>query len=298
MTFPNLNDLVVYSGNVNNMEARVRAWLPGADDGDWQLAGHVLGPRCDFARTLPATISLRPTQTSSGLQSVAVVPDPCLWTPDLPMLYEVRVELRRGDEVVATVERPLAIRMFGPRGRDLNFSGRRWVLRGVRRDTAPDAPITAWREAGAAMLVEVLDDDLAAEAARIGIPLVVSIRETTPEGVTAELRRLARLPAVIMAAIDATAALPDDIGVAAIDIRLAAHCQAENSPPALPRWANVLLCESEDAAAMVDAVADRDIPVIAFRPAGQLMEIAKARAACDALQRDLAPQADLAGYIV
>ncbi|MCE9557129.1 MAG: hypothetical protein K8T91_27595 [Planctomycetes bacterium] len=293
-----LDNLILFCGSVNAMETRVRAWLPGAVEDDLQLTGSVLGPHCDFARTLPATVPFRPTTASSGIQSVAVVPDPCLWTPELPMLYDVRVELRRGDTVIATAQRPLAIRKFEPRGCDLNLSGKRWVLRGVRRKIVPHGPLTSWREAGAAMLLTDLDEALATEAARLGVPLVAMIGGTTRDEIAAELRRLARCPAVLLAAIEAGANLPDDIGLAAIDIRLAAYSRAENAPAVLPAWANLLLCESVDAIAIGRAVAGREYPVIALCPRSEVSDIAAARAACDLLQRDLAPFADLAGYIV
>ena len=292
-----LDKLMLYCGSVNAMETRVRAWLPGTVENDLQLTGSVLGPHCEFARTLPATVPFRPTATSSGIQSVAVVPDPCLWTPELPMLYEVRVELRREGDVVAAVQRPLAIRKFEPRGRDLNLSGKRWVLRGARRSNVAPGPLSSWHEAGAAMLLSDFDEALASDAARLGVPLVALTRGTTREVIAAELRCLACSPAVVIAAIDAGADLPDDIGLAAIDIRLAAHSPAQRVPDTLPRWASLLLCESDDAVAIGRAATDREFPVIALRPAEHAPDIATARAACDALQRDLAPLADLAGYI-
>jgi hypothetical protein len=293
-----LDDLILYCGSMNNMEARVHAVLDRPVDGEWQLAGRVIGPRCEFARTLPATIALQSVPWTSGMKCVATVPDPCFWTPDLPMLYDVRVELRRDGELVDLVERPLAIRALVPRGRDLFLGAKRWVIRGARQSAAPDSPLSAWCEAGAAMLVDNLDEKLADEAARLGVPLVAMIRAKSTDSVTAELQRLARFPAVIIAAIDAAADLPGDIGLAAIDIRRAAYCRAEAVPPALPVWACMLLCESADAGAIARAAAGRDYPVIALRPIGQAVDIAIARAACDKLQADLAPQVDLAGYIV
>jgi hypothetical protein len=214
------------------------------------------------------------------------------------MLYDVHVELRHGDAIVESVDRPLAIRMFRAQGRSLMFSGRRWVLRGVRRCKSPDSPITAWRDAGAAMLVETPNYTRATEAARLGVPLVVKIRETILADVELQLRRFAHWPEVVVVAIGAAADLPDDIGRSVNSILLAAHCSAESAPAALPGWASVMLCESTDAAELARAVTGRDYPVIAMRPLEPSTDIAAARAACDKLQADLAPQADLAGYIV
>jgi len=298
MTLPDLEQLELYCGDASAIEARVRVRLPHSDPGKSRLMGHIVGPRCDFARTLPAKIPLRSGDASSGLKCEAVIPDPCLWTPQLPMLYDVYVELRQDGNLVATAQRPLAIRMFGPRGRDLNLAGKRWVLRGVRQGLAPAAPLSAWRETGAAMLLAELDEALALEAARQGVPLVAMVRKTTTAEVAAELRRLARCPAVMAAAINAAAPLPSDVGLAAIDIRLAAYCHAGDAPGQLPRWANMLLCESSDAAAIGRVANGHPYPVIALRPEDHAANLVAARRACDVLQRDLAPNADLAGYVV
>lgn len=237
-------------------------------------------------------------QAPYGLYSMAIVADPCLWTPQLPMLYEVQVELRQDDRVISRTNRPLAIRMFGPRGRDFNLAGKRWVLRGVRRSLLPDAPLAAWRETGAAMLVAAPDDTLADEAARLGVPLVALVRAESINDLRAELSRLARFPSVVIAVIDAAAELPSDVPLTAPNILLAASCRDEDAPSPLPPWANVLLCESTDAVKLARAASGRPFPVIALRPEEGTADLATARRTCDILQRDLASHVDLAGYAV
>ena len=77
----------------SDMEARlvVRARAEGD-----ALRGHVTGPFCDRAQTLPATLPLRAIEHGDQLLAEAVVPDPCFWTPELPFQYRVQIEI--GDE--------------------------------------------------------------------------------------------------------------------------------------------------------------------------------------------------------
>lgn len=64
-----------------------------------QLSGKVSGPDCELARTLRCEYPLQAVATEP-LRLRASVPDPCYWTAELPMLYEVAVELRAGGQVV------------------------------------------------------------------------------------------------------------------------------------------------------------------------------------------------------
>lgn len=66
-----------------------------------QLSGNVSGPDCEVAHTLRCQY---PLQAVAGepLHLRASVPDPCYWTAELPMLYEVVVELSAGGQVVAS----------------------------------------------------------------------------------------------------------------------------------------------------------------------------------------------------
>lgn len=93
-------------GEVSDLEARVIVRF--ADD-DVQLSGSLRGPYCKNAHTLPAEY---PLVRLAGQQSeaVAIVTDPCAWSPELPHLYRVEVEAIRGDAVVATYHGQLGLR--------------------------------------------------------------------------------------------------------------------------------------------------------------------------------------------
>ena len=141
-TADSLSDLEVFFGDANNAEARVYARLHASEDSDdCQMTGRVIGPTCEYATTLSAAIPLTMKRSpASGaaprppaLLAEGVVPDPCFWSTDLPFVYRVEVELRRGTELLATTERLLGIRPLGAFRRRLVFEAKPWVPRGVDR---------------------------------------------------------------------------------------------------------------------------------------------------------------------
>jgi Glycosyl hydrolases family 2 len=109
------DEIEIFVGDVNDVEARVFARFKGVDS---ELApgepvflkGTLRGPYCETARTLPADMTFRdlgPTQT--GLAE-AIVPDPCVWSTELPHLYEVDVEARQDDRLVARYQGMIGLR--------------------------------------------------------------------------------------------------------------------------------------------------------------------------------------------
>ncbi|MHC5004024.1 MAG: DUF5703 domain-containing protein, partial [Planctomycetota bacterium] len=61
------------------------------------------------------------------------VPSPRLWDPEHPVLYELRLQVREGDDLLQTVTRRIGIREIEVRGAQLLINGRPVMLRGVNR---------------------------------------------------------------------------------------------------------------------------------------------------------------------
>lgn len=114
------SEIEIVVGDVTDIEARVIARYRGADTGV-ELRGTLRGPFCENARTLTADLAFRPLEGGSGKQAEAIVPDPCMWTPDLPHLYQADVEARRGDEIVAEYHGPVGFKRLAPR-RPVDFA--------------------------------------------------------------------------------------------------------------------------------------------------------------------------------
>jgi hypothetical protein len=93
------NEIEILVGDVNDVEAQVYARYRGPDAEHTDLRGILRGPFCETSRTLPAEFSFR--DTGQVGEALALVPDPCTWSPELPHVYQVDVEARAGDRVVA-----------------------------------------------------------------------------------------------------------------------------------------------------------------------------------------------------
>ena len=59
------------------------------------------------------------------------VPQPNQWRPEDPVLYDVHLRLRKGDQVLASVHRRIGFRSLASRGETLLFNDRPILLRGV-----------------------------------------------------------------------------------------------------------------------------------------------------------------------
>ncbi len=271
-----LDALEVFFGDANPAEARVYARTAN----EKSITGQLTGPECEFAKTLPARIPFSPLAGNRGI-SEAVIPDPCFWTPELPFLYRAQLDVS-GD----LTERIIGIRRLGVRNRQLHFDGKRFVLRAVRTHQFEIASKYA-HETWTALIVENPSDELREYASRQGV-LVVADMTFDSE---IELRRLARWPAVAIALLSNSAKLPADIRSLVPNLLLAQNL-SENDP--ISPWAQLAFVESTD----LSKFAQLTIPIIAVRQLSQPVSIEQSRAACDALQSELASHGDFAGYAV
>lgn len=112
------NAIEIVTGDVTDMEARVIARLEGATDGT-VLRGTIRGPFCRNSRTLPAEFPFRQLAkrgpASAMLEADALVPDPCLWSPELPHVYQIDVEAVCNGGTVAEYHGTIGLRRLSPR---------------------------------------------------------------------------------------------------------------------------------------------------------------------------------------
>ena len=299
-----LADLELFFGEANDALARVYARLPRNDlPPGVRLDGTVNGPDCKFAATLPSPVPLVEKKVSGTFSETplaeAVVPDPCFWTPELPFLYRVRVELRRGADVLAAADRMFGIRRLGVKGRNLFLEGKRFVIRGVGADSTSEHDLVAWRAADAAMIIRQPSDDVCRQASEQGVLLLAEIRPDIPDPL-AELRRLSRWPAVGVAILDSSTCMvaSSDLRAAARNLLLAQRTgSAVISAEPLCDWAQLIVAETTPDPLALNARLSH-IPIIVRCALAKPVSLPSARAACDLLQRDLAPVGDFAGYVV
>jgi hypothetical protein len=135
-----------------------------------------------------------------------------------------------------------------------------------------------------------------AEASQWGAMTVVMVNASGDQA-AARLRQLAHFPAVAIAAIRGS--LPRDFKKSHVAPNLLlAQVREAGDATDLPPWADLLMASADDPQAISSLAASAEIPVIAERRLNAPVDIASARAACDTLQRDLAPFGQFAGYIV
>jgi hypothetical protein len=112
------SDIEIVVGDVTDVEARVIARYHGTAMGA-ELRGTLRGPFCEKGRTLPAEFVF---QHFANIEQVeAVVPDPCMWTPEMPHLYLANLEARQGEKIVAEYHGTIGLRRLSPR-RPVDFA--------------------------------------------------------------------------------------------------------------------------------------------------------------------------------
>jgi beta-galactosidase/beta-glucuronidase len=117
------DSIEIYVGDVTDVEARVFARYVGAEKDGVVLRGTLRGPNCEVAQTLPAEFVFRDVNSATAGVFVgeAVVTDPCLWSAELPHLYDVDVEAWQGERMVAGYHGRIGLRRLAPR-RPVDFA--------------------------------------------------------------------------------------------------------------------------------------------------------------------------------
>jgi hypothetical protein len=260
------------------------------EDAGLTLSGQVRGPRCFHAETLPLTTPLVDLGPGPTNLAKAIVTDPVFWSPELPAIYDVTVNLHRGAEIMATARREIGLRSLGVRGRGLVLGGKNWVLRGVStRSTCEEWP-QRWHDSSAAIVV---DDDIDADwlgaASESGALIVVYLFTV------ADVRALSHLPGAAIA-IFCDLVPPEFEPALAPNILVGQLAESDDAHSIDPRAELVVVGAHRLLRSNLAQSIDK--PVIVSRRLESPRSVAEARAACDALQRDLAPLGQFAGYIV
>ncbi len=112
------SNIEIIVGDVTDVEARVIARYLGPAI-DIKLSGTLRGPFCEKAQTLTAELTFR--QLGNSPQAEAIVLDPCMWTPEMPHLYQADIEVQRDGQVVDEYHGTVGLRRLAPR-RPVDFA--------------------------------------------------------------------------------------------------------------------------------------------------------------------------------
>ncbi len=260
------------------------------------VSGVVVGPNCARIRCLSARHELVPAKPAGATseqghwKTVAAftIPDPCFWSPEHPLLYELYLRGLPGD---------VPPQLFGIRplrivGRRLRLADRAIVLRGVRPRRLPKLPmeLPTWRELGAAVIVSDPPASFCEFSSREGVWMVAELPVT--EMTSASLWQIARWPSVAAILVGNSARLSRDHVESAVTTLLVQSLAAGNKRAP---WA---------AAGLWDVTTQDDLPagaktaLFAQRAAGGNQNVFESRRLCDDLQRDLAGRGEFCGYFV
>lgn len=303
-------------------EVWIRCLLPDQGDAPAGTApivvrGTLTGPSCAVANTLPTTVPLVDQGSEAGRPALAraLCTEPAFWTPEMPHLYRVEVELLRGGRVVAAGGRSIGMRRAGTRGASLWLEGRRFVPRGVRFDGDGEA-LAALRGVAATAVIdsEMLRETMLDAADRLGVGVVVRVGDVPhPMTLASLVDTCAAHPSVFVVVLPHQA-VSDAARLGAVLARrrgtmlLGASVDARLPPPGLPPGPDLLVAVLPEGGVPHEAWrTPSGMPRVALETVGGDTPPDTLRRACDSLQARLAawvlaaapyPPTDWAGYLV
>jgi hypothetical protein len=281
------HNLVVFHGELNPQRACVYVRSLTATKPGTVLRGQLRGPHSRLTRTLAATVPLSHVGAGPTLLGQAVVPDPCYWEAGRPYLYDVDVALERDGQLLAAERRTLGLRSLGVHAGQLLHASRPYRLLACRETSVAAAPWSAWRAAGLARAVTEPSEELCRQASEEGVLLIAELAAAAPDELLAAAERLGKWAAVAVVVLPGTPLDGQRLRERAPNVLLAeARGASDTRPPST--WAQLLVCDGEDAAARCPAAAA--VPWIARWPAGPRVTLEEAG---EQLRRR---QADRAGW--
>jgi hypothetical protein len=238
----------------------------------------IAGPYSKLGKTLPVYTLFH--QIGEGSYQATVL-DPAIWTHDHPVFYRIKFSETAIPAIVG-------IRKNEVCARSVFVDGRRYVIRaGSIREDSLIADFAGLR---LAILVKCDDIPRLETATYQGIPVLV---DASSENELQNLAYLTSWPCVM--AVILPGSLTNDFvstaGLSTNPLRLARLGPRDQ----LPSWAHGAVISFDS---LISMKIDRNYPVLAERRTADLVGAAVIRRSCERLQCDLAPQYNLAGYIV
>lgn len=129
-----------------------------------ELRGRILGPRCQYANTIELAYPLRPhpgePSSANGQTFVfrTAIPEPSLWDPVSPHLYEVRLELWHEGVRTAVASQSHGLRSFGIGSSGLLCNGRPLAVQATRQLPGSEREVRQLHDAGYNLLLVPLEE--------------------------------------------------------------------------------------------------------------------------------------------
>ena len=257
--------------------------------------GQLRGPHCTRSRTLPASFTISHCECNGNVAScsTSLITDPCYWTPELPFLYDLEVEVALADGTKAAWQHTVGLRRWDVDGRHLFRERRRVVLRGAVVAKLSSDNLSEATEAEVALMLSSPSESLLQHACQLGVPLVIDLRGATGD-LSPRLLNYTWQPAVALILLDASVSQTHYKPQGTI-----LGCVVQSGDVEVDyHWVDVFAVQLSKDQLPPAWIADCGKPVIAIRDDAAYANFKEARRGCDRLQAELAPQFDLAGYFV
>ncbi len=261
------------------------------------FGGSLRGPSCRYAKTLASSFPIPRSEVlqpgASTFTQTSIV-DPCYWTPRLPFLYEFASDIAYADGTSESSSHTVGLRRWEVDGRSFRLERKRMVLRGAVISAEHDVDLLAARDAEVAIAIKNPSTDFLQQASEIGVMVVADTRQSEAD-LTKTLLGYTWQPSVALVIPEMDAAyVPHSQLLAEV-----VGANGEFSPDsAREDWSQVIVVELNEDERPPRAMQQIDKPLIAIRRGVDYSDLHEARAACDRLQAELAPEFDLAGYFV
>jgi hypothetical protein len=293
--------LDLFHGQFTRSSADIYARLSGDFDAasvwndGWRLSGYIEGPRAENSHTLPAQVRMQDMGAGESLLSRVRLPDPCSWNPDLPLLYDVHVQLLVDEEPTWERHQAIGLRQLGVLEDRLQLENKPWSLMGAHQQRLGKLDLPP---ADQVLMLEGIQLSLLEQSSVEGSWLVTLLDGSASTTVLAAmLRECARSVAnwcVVLRDVEAGCQVPTG---AAPNLLLGQwFSAAEEIEPA--EWADIAFVEMDDPAGFSERTNGCPLPVIAMEQGTERGDWDDARTACKQLRHQLAAFRQFAGYIV
>ncbi len=174
-----------------------------------QVRGQLTGPRCAYSTTIEVAYPWRETSRTYEQEGEphihvrAVIPEPSLWEPQTPFLYDATVELWDNGQLSDQVTIRLGLRDLKLGGRGFLLNGRPFVVHGVARERFTPEDLPELRQVGFDTLLAPLGaafDELSDAADRLGFLVIGWLRNVSFPGTAWLLGRHTSVLGAVVAA--------------------------------------------------------------------------------------------------
>jgi hypothetical protein len=150
-----IRSLRIWNYSINPAEAEI--WLsvePEQMTSTTQVRGRLVGPRCAYSSTVEVAYPMREMSRQyerddiPGLSLRVVIPEPCLWDPQSPFIYEVAAELWQRGQLCDQIRTSHGLYSLKLTLQGLRWNGRPMTLSGVECSRLTEPEGSELRRAG------------------------------------------------------------------------------------------------------------------------------------------------------